>query len=43
VVRLESLRSAVFDAEMGARMARELFDEWVEEEVAALVNSRTTP
>jgi len=43
VVRLESLRSAVFDAEMGARMARELFDEWVEGEVAALVNSRTTP
>ena len=42
VVRLESLRSAVFDAEMGARMARELFDVMVEEEVAALVSSRAT-
>lgn len=39
VVRLETLRSAVFDAEMSARMARELFDEWVNEEVAALISA----
>lgn len=39
VVRLETLRSAVFDAEMSTRMARELFDEWVQEEVAALIST----
>jgi parvulin-like peptidyl-prolyl isomerase len=33
VVRLERLRSASFDEEMAQRMARELFEEWVEEEV----------
>ncbi|MFM9104921.1 MAG: peptidylprolyl isomerase, partial [Cyanobium sp.] len=37
VVRLESLRSASFDDDMGERMARELFDEWVEDEVRALL------
>lgn len=37
VVRLESLRSASFDADMGNRMARELFDEWVDEEVGLLL------
>ena len=37
VVRLESLRSASFDTEMRDRMARELFDEWVDEEVALLL------
>ena len=39
VVRLESLRSASFDTDMGNRMARELFDEWVDEEVALLLAS----
>jgi parvulin-like peptidyl-prolyl isomerase len=39
VVRLESLRSATFDAEMRQRMSRELFDEWVEEEVRTLLKS----
>lgn len=34
VVRLESLRSASFDTEMQSRMARELFEEWVDQEVA---------
>jgi parvulin-like peptidyl-prolyl isomerase len=33
VLRLESLRSASFDDEMRQRMARELFEEWVDEEV----------
>lgn len=37
VVRLESLRSASFDKDMGNRMARELFDEWVDEEVGLLL------
>ena len=37
VVRLESLRSASFDTDMGNRMARELFDEWVDEEVGLLL------
>ena len=36
VVRLESLRSASFDEEMQQRMARELFEEWVEQEVSQL-------
>jgi parvulin-like peptidyl-prolyl isomerase len=39
VVRLESLRSASFDADMGNRMARELFDEWVDEEVGLLLTA----
>ena len=34
VVRLESLRSASFDDEMQRRMGRELFEEWVDQEVA---------
>ncbi|WP_255011799.1 peptidylprolyl isomerase [Cyanobium sp. Cruz-8D1] len=34
VVRLETLRSASFDDEMQKRMARELFEEWVDQEVA---------
>ncbi|MFM9111076.1 MAG: peptidylprolyl isomerase [Prochlorococcaceae cyanobacterium] len=34
VVRLENLRPAAFDDAMRQRMARELFDEWVSEEVA---------
>ncbi|WP_353617931.1 peptidylprolyl isomerase [Synechococcus sp. CCY 0621] len=33
VVRLETLRSASFDDEMQKRMARELFEEWVDQEV----------
>jgi parvulin-like peptidyl-prolyl isomerase len=37
VVRLETLRPANFDPEMQQRMARELFDEWVEAEVARLL------
>ena len=41
VVRLESLRSASFSDEMRDRMARELFDEWVEEEVQSLLASHT--
>jgi parvulin-like peptidyl-prolyl isomerase len=39
VVRLESLRSASFDSEMRDRMARELFEEWVDEEVRQLLAS----
>ena len=42
VVRLESLRSAGFDHEMRDRMARELFDEWVEEEMRILLAVHTT-
>jgi parvulin-like peptidyl-prolyl isomerase len=34
VVRLENLRPATFDETMQRRMARELFDDWVAEEVA---------
>ena len=34
VVRLETLRSASFDDAMQKRMARELFEEWVNQEVA---------
>lgn len=37
VVRLETIRPANFDAEMQQRMARELFEEWVEAEVASLL------
>ncbi|MEB3255532.1 MAG: peptidylprolyl isomerase [Synechococcaceae cyanobacterium] len=40
VLRLESLRSACFDGEMRQRMARELFEEWVEEEVARRIAAR---
>lgn len=39
VVRLESLRSATFDPEMRQRMSRELFDEWVDEEVRSLLKA----
>jgi len=39
VVRLESLRSATFDPDMRQRMSRELFEEWVEEEVATLLSA----
>ena len=42
VVRLESLRSASFDSEMRDRMTRELFDEWVEEEVRRLLAAHIT-
>jgi len=42
VVRLESLRSASFDSEMRDRMARELFDEWIDEEVALLLAAHPT-
>ncbi len=37
VVRLETLRSASFDDEMQRRMARELFEEWVDQEVQLLL------
>jgi parvulin-like peptidyl-prolyl isomerase len=37
VVRLESLRPASFDEAMQQRMTRELFEEWVEEEVRGRV------
>jgi len=40
VVRLERLHSASFDEEMGQRMARELFEEWVEEEVRQRIAER---
>ncbi|MEB3171593.1 MAG: peptidylprolyl isomerase [Synechococcaceae cyanobacterium] len=40
VVRLESLRPASFDEEMRRRMAHELFEEWVEQEVRAQLASR---
>ena len=43
VLRLESLRSASFDAEMRQRMARELFEEWVEEEVRRRIAARPAP
>lgn len=36
VVRLESLRPASFNQEMQIKMARELFEEWVEQEVNQL-------
>ena len=39
-LRLESLRSASFDDEMRLRMSRELFEEWVEEEVARQIAAR---
>lgn len=37
VVRLETIRPANFDAEMQQRMARELFEDWVEAEVGRLL------
>jgi len=40
VVRLEVLKPATFDDAMQERMARELFDEWVEEQVGQLVAMR---
>lgn len=43
VVRLESLHSASFDDEMRRRMTRELFEEWVEEEVTRLLQERRLP
>jgi parvulin-like peptidyl-prolyl isomerase len=42
VVRLENLRSASFDDEMQQRMARELFEEWVEEEVRQQLRSEAS-
>ena len=42
VVRLESLRSASFDTDMSERMARELFEEWVDEEVGLLLAAHPT-
>ena len=43
VVRLETLRSASFDDEMQKRMARELFEEWVDKEVALQLQPGETP
>lgn len=43
VLRLESLRSASFDDEMRLRMSRELFEEWIEEEVARQIAARPIP
>lgn len=43
VVRLEQLQPASFDDTMRQRMARELFDAWVEEEVAQQLAGRPTP
>ena len=39
VVRLESLHAASFNDEMRDRMARELFEDWVDEEVRALLSA----
>jgi parvulin-like peptidyl-prolyl isomerase len=43
VLRLESMRPASFDDEMRRRMAQELFEEWVDQEVRAQLASRTAP
>jgi parvulin-like peptidyl-prolyl isomerase len=43
VVRLETLRAASFDQDMQQRMARELFDVWVEEEVTRRIQEHGTP
>jgi parvulin-like peptidyl-prolyl isomerase len=43
VVRLETLRAASFDDDMQQRMARELFDAWVEEEVAQRIQEHSQP
>jgi parvulin-like peptidyl-prolyl isomerase len=43
VVRLEQLQPASFDDTMRQRMARELFDAWVEEEAAQQLAGRATP
>lgn len=40
VVRLEVMRPATFDSAMQERMGRELFEEWVEEQVSQLVTMR---
>jgi parvulin-like peptidyl-prolyl isomerase len=40
VVRLEVMRPASFDEAMQERMSRELFEEWVEEQVSQLVTLR---
>jgi parvulin-like peptidyl-prolyl isomerase len=40
VVRLEVMRPATFDDTMQERMGRELFEEWVEEQVGQLVKMR---
>jgi hypothetical protein len=40
VVRLEVMRPASFDDAMQERMSRELFEEWVEEQVSQLVTIR---
>ena len=42
VVRLESLHSASFSEEMQQRMARELFEEWVEQEVRQLLRAEAS-
>jgi parvulin-like peptidyl-prolyl isomerase len=42
VVRLEVMRPAIFDDAMQERMGRELFEEWVEEQVSQLVTTRQT-
>ncbi|MEB3360583.1 MAG: peptidylprolyl isomerase [Synechococcaceae cyanobacterium] len=43
VVRLETLRAASFDEEMQQRMARELFDVWVDEEVEKRIQEHNKP
>ena len=43
VVRLEQLQPASFDDAMRQRMAHELFDAWVEEDVAQMLTGRPTP
>jgi parvulin-like peptidyl-prolyl isomerase len=39
VFRLESLTPATFDAAMAEQMSQELFEEWLEAEVSAQLNS----
>jgi parvulin-like peptidyl-prolyl isomerase len=43
VVRLETLRAASFDDDMQQRMARELFDVWLDEEVERRIQEHGTP
>lgn len=43
VVRLEELQPASFDATMASAMARELFDQWVTEQVRARLADLTAP
>ena len=41
VLRVESYRPAVFDETMAQQLSRELFDQWVNEEVARKMSSQT--